>query len=72
MSRKEIMDETKNAEGDPHMKQERRQRAQAIASAQMSAEVAKADVIMMLISNVLIYFIVVLFCFLISYIIMKE
>ena len=27
MSRKEIMDETKNAEGDPHMKQERRQHA---------------------------------------------
>lgn len=45
MSRKEVMDETKNAEGDPYMKQERRHRAQAIASAQMSAEVAKAHVI---------------------------
>ncbi|MCV3269874.1 flagellar type III secretion system protein FlhB [Roseobacter sinensis] len=45
MSRKEIMDETKNAEGDPHMKQERRQRAQAIAGAQMMADVPKADVI---------------------------
>lgn len=45
MSRKEIMDETKNAEGDPYMKQERRQRAQTIAASQMSAEVAKADVI---------------------------
>jgi flagellar biosynthetic protein FlhB len=45
MSRKEIMDETKNSEGDPYMKQERRQRAQTIASAQMAAEVAKADVI---------------------------
>ncbi|WP_299779775.1 flagellar type III secretion system protein FlhB [uncultured Roseobacter sp.] len=45
MSRKEIMDETKNNEGDPHMKQERRQRAQTIAGAQMMAEVPKADVI---------------------------
>lgn len=45
MSRKEIMDETKNSEGDPHMKQERRQRAQALASSQMAAEAATADVI---------------------------
>ncbi|MEP2642830.1 flagellar type III secretion system protein FlhB [Roseobacter sp.] len=45
MSRKEITDETKNNEGDPHMKQERRQRAQAIAGAQMMADVPKADVI---------------------------
>ncbi|MDW3223520.1 MAG: flagellar type III secretion system protein FlhB [Paracoccaceae bacterium] len=45
MSRKEIMDETKNNEGDPHMKQERRQRAHAIASAQMMSEVHSADVI---------------------------
>lgn len=45
MSRKEIMDESKNAEGDPHMKQERRQRAQSLAGTQMAAEVAKADVI---------------------------
>ncbi|MFK7744694.1 MAG: flagellar type III secretion system protein FlhB [Roseobacter sp.] len=45
MSRKEIMDETKNSEGDPHMKQERRQRAQSIAGSQMAAEVAKADVV---------------------------
>lgn len=45
MSRKEIMDESKNNEGDPHMKQERRQRAQAIAGAQMMAEVPKADVV---------------------------
>lgn len=45
MSRKEIMDEAKNNEGDPHMKQERRQRAQTIAGAQMMADVPKADVI---------------------------
>ncbi|MGC3939866.1 flagellar type III secretion system protein FlhB [Roseobacter sp. EG26] len=45
MSRKEIMDETKNSEGDPHMKQERRQRAQSIAGAQMMADVPTADVI---------------------------
>ncbi len=45
MSRKEIMDETKNAEGDPHQKQERRQRAMAIAQNQMMADVPTADVI---------------------------
>ena len=45
MSRKEIMDETKNSEGDPHIKQDRRARAQAIASQQMMAEVPTADVI---------------------------
>lgn len=45
MSRKEIMDETKNSEGDPHMKQERRARAQALASQQMMADVPAADVI---------------------------
>ncbi|MFK7761912.1 MAG: flagellar type III secretion system protein FlhB [Roseobacter sp.] len=46
MSRKEIQDETKNSEGDPHMKQERRQRAHSIASNQIAAEVQKADVIL--------------------------
>jgi flagellar biosynthetic protein FlhB len=45
MSRKEITDEAKNAEGDPHLKQERRQRAMEIAQNQMMAEVPKADVI---------------------------
>ncbi|MEL6922056.1 MAG: EscU/YscU/HrcU family type III secretion system export apparatus switch protein, partial [Pseudomonadota bacterium] len=45
MSRKEIMDETKNSEGDPHLKQERRSRAQAIATQQMMAEVPKSDVV---------------------------
>lgn len=45
MSHKEIMDEMKESEGDPHLKQERRSRAQAIASAQMMTEVPKADVV---------------------------
>ncbi|MEL6464871.1 MAG: flagellar type III secretion system protein FlhB [Pseudomonadota bacterium] len=45
MSRKEIMDETKNSEGDPHLKQERRARAQAISTQQMMADVPQADVI---------------------------
>jgi flagellar biosynthetic protein FlhB len=45
MSRKEIQDEMKEAEGDPHMKNQRRQRGQEIASQQMMAEVANADVI---------------------------
>lgn len=45
MSRKEVTDETKNSEGDPHMKQERRQRAQTAASSQMMADVPGADVI---------------------------
>ena len=45
MSRKEIQDETKDAEGDPHVKQQRRLRAQDIATNQMMADVPKADVI---------------------------
>ncbi|XDA98485.1 flagellar type III secretion system protein FlhB [Sulfitobacter sp. LCG007] len=45
MSRKEVMDETKDAEGDPYMKQERRQRAQAIAGLQMMQDVPQADVV---------------------------
>ena len=45
MSHKEIMDENKEAEGDPYLKQERRSRAQAIAAAQMMSEVPKADVV---------------------------
>jgi flagellar biosynthesis protein FlhB len=45
MSRKEIMDEAKNSEGDPHMKQERRARAQSIAAQKMMADVPSADVI---------------------------
>ncbi len=45
MSRQEIMDETKSSEGDPHFKQERRQRGQAIAMNQMISDVPTADVI---------------------------
>lgn len=45
MSRKEIMDEAKQSEGDPHMKQSRRQRGYEIAMAQMIAAVPDADVI---------------------------
>ncbi|SLN63714.1 Flagellar biosynthetic protein FlhB [Falsiruegeria litorea R37] len=45
MSRKEITDETKDAEGDPHMKQQRRQKGQQIAMNQMMADVPTADVV---------------------------
>lgn len=45
MSRKEVMDETKNTEGDPHMKQERRQRAQDLAAGPLADQVAVADVV---------------------------
>lgn len=45
MSHKDVMDETKNAEGDPHLKQERRQRAMTISQNQMMADIPTADVI---------------------------
>ncbi|MBW7055454.1 flagellar type III secretion system protein FlhB [Paracoccus bogoriensis] len=45
MSRKEMQDEMKDSEGDPHMKAARRQRAVDLAMKQMLADVAKADVI---------------------------
>ncbi|MEP1696652.1 MAG: flagellar type III secretion system protein FlhB [Paracoccaceae bacterium] len=45
MSRKEVMDEMKESEGDPHLKQERRSRAQAVATAQMMGAVPGSDVI---------------------------
>ncbi|HHI70019.1 MAG TPA: flagellar biosynthesis protein FlhB [Rhodobacteraceae bacterium] len=45
MSRKEMTDEAKQNEGDPHMKQQRRQKGYAIAMNQMLAEVPQADVI---------------------------
>jgi flagellar biosynthetic protein FlhB len=45
MSRKEIQDETKDAEGDPHMKGKRRQKAQEIAMGQMMASVPEASVV---------------------------
>lgn len=45
MSRKEMMDEMKDAEGDPHVKQQRRQRGQEIASNQMLQDVSLANVV---------------------------
>ena len=45
MSHRELRDEHKQHEGDPHMKQERRQRAQRIAADRMMAEVPKSDVV---------------------------
>ena len=45
MSRKDMQDELKDSEGDPHMKAARRQRAVDLAMKQMLAEVAQADVV---------------------------
>lgn len=45
MSRKEMEDEFKDSEGDPHFKAARRQRAIDIATNQMLADVARADVV---------------------------
>lgn len=45
MSRKEVMDEMKDSEGDPHTKAQRRQRGQDIAMNQMLADVATANVV---------------------------
>lgn len=45
MSYRELQQEYKQHEGDPHMKQERRQRATKIASEQMMADVPTADVV---------------------------
>lgn len=45
MSRKEITDEHKNSEGDPAMKQQRRQKAINIAMNQMLVDIKDADVI---------------------------
>lgn len=45
MSLREIKEEHKQQEGDPHMKQERRQRGAQIASAQMMKDVPDADVV---------------------------
>lgn len=45
MSQKEMRDEMKDAEGDPHMKHHRRMRGQELALNQMMAEVPKADVV---------------------------
>lgn len=45
MSRKDLMDEMKDSEGDPHVKWQRRQRGQEIATNQMLADVSTADVV---------------------------
>ncbi len=45
MSRKEMMDEFKESEGDPHLKSARRQRAQEIATNRMLTDVATANVV---------------------------
>jgi len=45
MSHKEVKDESKESEGDPHMKGQRRQRAQEIATNQMLHDVPRADVV---------------------------
>lgn len=45
MSRKEMVDEAKSQEGDPHFKHKRRQKGQEIVMNQMMAKVPKADVI---------------------------
>lgn len=45
MSHKEMRDQSKDSEGDPHLKQARRMRAQEIAHSQMMSDVPTADVI---------------------------
>jgi len=45
MTRKELMDEMKQAEGDPIMKQQRRQKGVALAMNKMLADVPTADVV---------------------------
>jgi flagellar biosynthetic protein FlhB len=45
MTRKELTDELRESEGDPHLKAERRQRATAIATNRMLADVPTADVV---------------------------
>lgn len=46
MSRKEMMDEFKDSEGDPHLKSARRQRAQKVATNRMLTDVASANVVL--------------------------
>ncbi len=45
MSRQELVEEMKESEGDPHLKQARRQKAVGLAMNQMLAEVPKASVV---------------------------
>lgn len=46
MTRKEVMDEHKQSEGDPHVKSQRRSRQMAISRNRMMREVATADVVL--------------------------
>ena len=46
MSRKDMLDESRDQDGDPHMKAQRRQRGYDIATNQMLSDVGKADVIL--------------------------
>ncbi len=45
MSRKEMVEEFKESEGDPHLKSARRQRAQEVATNRMLTDVGSADVV---------------------------
>lgn len=45
MTRKELTDEVKDSEGDPHVKGERRRKGQELAMNRMLADVPKADVV---------------------------
>ncbi|NPD17505.1 flagellar biosynthesis protein FlhB [Xinfangfangia sp. D13-10-4-6] len=45
MTRKEMTDEMKDSEGDPHMKADRRRRAEEIANRRMLAEIPASDVV---------------------------
>ncbi len=45
MSHQELVDENKNSEGDPHLKNQRRQRGYELAMGQMMSDVPTADVI---------------------------
>ncbi|MFK7939525.1 MAG: flagellar biosynthesis protein FlhB [Roseovarius sp.] len=45
MSHRDLQEEHKRSEGDPHLKQKRRQRGAEIASSQMMADVPTADVV---------------------------
>jgi flagellar biosynthetic protein FlhB len=45
MSRKELMDEFKESEGDPYLKSARRRKAQDVATNRMLSDVATADVV---------------------------
>ncbi|MCC6006116.1 MAG: EscU/YscU/HrcU family type III secretion system export apparatus switch protein [Rhodobacteraceae bacterium] len=45
MTRQEVLDEAKSSEGDPHLKQARRQRGRDIATNRMMSEVPGADVV---------------------------